>query len=93
MSEDKTLLIKLFSMEFKRGELKADAEIIARHAKNAIEGGAVIGRVYAFDDLGEHHAQSLRTALKQDPVTRGRVKVRRMDQQGYPGHRGAFIKK
>jgi len=80
-------------MEFKRGELKADAEIIARHAKNAIEGGAVIGRVYAFDDLGEHHAQSLRTALKQDPVTRGRVKVRRMDQQGYPGHRGAFIKK
>ncbi len=80
-------------MEIKRGELKKDAEIIARHAKNAIEGGAVKGRVYAFDDLGDHHAQSLRKALKQDPVTRGRVSVRRMDQQGHSGNRGVFIKK
>jgi hypothetical protein len=62
-------------MELKRGELKTDAEIIARHAKDGIAMGAVNGRVYAFEDFARHHAQSVRDALKADPATRGRIRV------------------
>lgn len=75
-------------MEIKRGELKKDANILARHAKDIVEKGAVRGRVFAFEDLGPHHAQSVRNALKAHPSTRGKIRV----AQGQPGWRRMIVK-
>ncbi len=75
-------------MEIKRGELKTDANILARHAEDVVKKGAVRGRVFAFEDFGKHHAQSVRNALKANPETRGRIRV----AQGQPGWRRMIVK-
>lgn len=75
-------------MEIKLGELKQDAALLKRHAKDALQRGAVGGKVYAFEDFGKHHAQSVRDALKADPATRGRIRV----AQGQSGWRRMIVK-
>lgn len=77
-------------MEIKRGELKADAAILARHARDAIERGAVSGKIYSFNDFGRRHAQYVRNALSAHPATRGRVKVSK--SRGFPGWREIKMK-
>ena len=77
-------------MEIKRGELTADAAILARHARDAIERGAVSGKIYSFNDFGRHHAQRVRDALNACPQTSGRVRVSK--STCFPGWREIKMK-
>lgn len=81
----------------KRGELHKDAAILARHAKDGIDPdnaqGRRGGRLYGFQDLGDHHAQAVRDKLNEDPDTSGQFKVVKLKTSPAEGWRAIVPKR